>query len=384
VIYERLPSALSNHPDGMTRTELLAFLPDEARGVQPALLALFGLQWLIQMNADGTGYLAQRCMACRTDRDAQRATLVFSWLQIVVRSLLWLPIGLSLLVLMPPATDLVGAAFTADREASYVRGMMELLPPGARGLLLAAMLAALASTLDTHINWGASYFTNDLYGRLYCGALRGRHPKDRELVIVARLASLAIVVIALIVMTQLSSIQSAWKVSLLLGSGMGIMLLLRWMWWRITALGELACIVTSSVLSPVLLWWLPDSQEALRLLVLASVATFVGIGVSLAFPARDQASLNAFYARVRPPGFWAPMARACAEREGAAPARLRSGLLRTVAASLSLFCALVGLGSWLVGSTPTWLPSSALWSFGLLASSALLATAALTRAHTQR
>jgi Na+/proline symporter len=378
-VLTRLPRALEQHVSGLTVSELLAFTPDQAKDVGAALLTLLGLQWLVQMNADGTGYLAQRCMACRSDRDAVHATIVFAWTQIVLRSLVWVPIALSLLVLMPPAAELSGSALVADREQSYVRGMAALLPPGARGILLTAMLGALASTLDTHINWGASYFTNDLYGRLYCRGLRSREPADRELVRVARITSALIVLISLVIMTQLASIQDAWKITLLLGAGMGVMLILRWLWWRITALGELSAIVASSVLAPVLHASLPDTDEALRLLIVASASTLAGIGVSLGWPTRDRRGVETFYARVRPPGFWGPIAKACGDPEAASRTRLWQGLMRTAAASLALFSALVGLGSWLVGSAPSWLPFQPLWTALLLALAAGLLVALARR-----
>ena len=111
--------------------------------------------------------------------------------------------------------------------------------------MLAAMLAALASTIDTHLNWGASYWTNDLYHRFYCEAWRGRVPSQASLVWVARVASLLILLLALAIMTQLGSIRTAWQVSLLLGGGMGVLLVLRWFWWRITAWGEIAAVAAA-------------------------------------------------------------------------------------------------------------------------------------------
>jgi len=367
----RLPAVLEGHPDGLRASELLAFTPGQAHGVGGALLAVLGLQWLIQMNADGTGYLAQRCMACRSDADATQATLVFAWVQIFLRSLLWLPIGVGLLVLFEPgASD----AFVAEREASYVRGMAELLPSGLRGVLLTAMLAALASTLDTHMNWGASYLTNDLYGRVYCGVLKRREPTPAELVTVARLSNLLIVVLSLLIMTQLSSIQTAWQISLLLGAGMGVMLLLRWLWWRVTAAGELTCIIASTVLSPILIALLPGDQEALRLLLVALGATLAGVAVSLLHPPHDRQRVGEFYARVRPPGFWNPIARQHGDDPAEPRRRLWLGLARTTAAAVSLFCALVALGSWLVGGTvPSWFVFPSLWSPTLLAVAAVLA-----------
>jgi Na+/proline symporter len=344
-------------PGGLLPEQVLAFTPSQARDAGLLVLAVFALQWLVQMNADGTGYLAQRAMACRSDADARRAALVFAWLQIVVRSLLWLPIGLALLVLYPPTPGLEGAALVADREVTFVRGFAELLPAGARGLLLTAMLAALASTVDSHLNWGASYWTHDLYDRFVCRAWLGRTPSDRERVRVARLSNLAILAVALVIMTRLSSIQVAWQVSLLLGAGMGVPLVLRWLWWRMSAWGEIGAIAASALLAPLLLWLLPAEQEALRLLLMALGATGAAVGLSLALGPEDPERLRDFYRRVRPPGFWTPVSAACGADPAADRRRLGRGLARTATAALGLFCTLVGLGSWLAGSPPpTWWP----------------------------
>jgi len=358
-------------PGGIRPDEILAFTPGRAKDAGLAVLAVFGLQWLVQMNADGTGYLAQRTMACRTDADAVRATLVFSVTQILVRSLLWLPIGVGLLVLFPAEPGSVNAGVAAEREVTFVRGMAELLPTGVRGAMLAAMLAALASTIDTHVNWGASYWSNDLYGRFYC-SWRGRRPGPRALVRVARLSSALILAVALTVMTQLASIQAAWHASLLLGAGMGVPLVLRWVWWRVTAWGELSAILASLLLAPLLLW-LTD-HEALRLLAIAIASTTAAIATSLAGPAEPRGRLLAFYNQVRPPGFWGPIAREAGDTAGDGPHRLVRALAATALSALCLFCALTGLGSWLVeGTPPSWLPHGSTWIALLLTVAATVA-----------
>ncbi len=348
----------SGGPGGITPSEILAFTPSRAKDAGLVVLAVFGLQWLVQMNADGTGYLAQRSMACRSDADAKQAALIFTLLQVVLRSLLWLPIGLGLLLLFPPDLSLEIGALKADREVSFVAGMAELLPTGLRGLLLTAMLAALASTIDTHLNWGASYWTNDIYKRFICEAWRGRTPSQTSLVWVARGSNLLILVVALAIMTQLSSIQMAWQASLLLGAGMGVPLVLRWFWWRIGAWGEIGAIGASLLLAPLLLLWVPPEQEALRLLVMAVGSTGAGVGLSLALGAEPMGRLRAFYERVRPPGFWGPVAQAAGGDPRADARRLARGLGATAIASFSIFCVLAGLGTWLAGSPePTWWPA---------------------------
>ena len=359
---------------GLTRDETLAFTPSRARDAGLAVLAVFGLQWLVQMNADGTGYLAQRAMACRSDRDARQATIVFTFAQIGLRSLLWLPIGLGLLVLFPPDAALGAAALRSDREASFVRGIAELLPAGALGLMLTAMLAALASTIDSHLNWGASYFANDLYGRFICRAWRGREPSQRALVRVARIANVGIVAIALVVMTQLSSIQTAWRLSLLLGAGMGVLLVLRWLWWRLNSWGELASIAASAVLAPVLLATLPEEHEALRLLWMAGGSTLAGVTASLLTLPESQERLVAFYRSARPPGYWGPVAAAAGAEPRRDVRRLWRGVAGMSTCALCAFSLLTGLGSWLCHSpAPTWWPyAREMWITSLLVVGAAL------------
>ena len=359
----------SGGPAGMTTRELLSFTPSGAREASWAVLGVLALQWLVQMNADGTGYLAQRTMACRSDRDATQAALVFTFLQIVMRSLLWLPLGLGLLLLFPPDPSLSLDALRADREATFVRGMVAL-PPGLLGLMVTAMLAALASTIDTHLNWGASYWTHDLYDRVICRGWTGREPSERSLVWIARLSSGLILCASLAILPGLSSIQVAWHTSLLLGAGMGIVLVLRWLWWRITAWAELATLLASAVLAPVLLLALPPEREALRLLLMALFATGAGIATALLGPAEPLARLVDFYHRARPPGFWGPVAKACGAAPGSDTRRLGRGLAATGLAAWSVFASLTGAGTWLVGSpAPPWMPWRGVWIAGLLVSS---------------
>ena len=171
-------------------SELLALAPSAPHALFPFLM-LIGIQGLFWISSDGTGYLAQRSMACRSDHDARIAGVVFSWAQILLRSLLWLIIGVGLLVLYPfSPTEAAAEGFAAARELTFVQGIKEILPVGLRGIMITGMLAALASTVDTHLNWGASYWSNDIYRRFVCQSVLKRQPHGRELVWVARLSKI--------------------------------------------------------------------------------------------------------------------------------------------------------------------------------------------------
>ncbi|TLX54069.1 sodium transporter [Stutzerimonas nosocomialis] len=329
-------------------SKMLSFSPPSNAGeaLMP-FLVIIGLQWFFQMNSDGTGYLAQRSMACTNDREARIAGLVFTWLQIFLRSLFWLAIAIGLLVLYPFSVgDMSGDGFTAGREALFVQGINDLLPPGVRGLMLVGLLAALASTVDTHLNWGASYWSNDVYGGVVAPHLLKRKPKDRELVLVARLSNVLILVIAMIIMANLGSIQTAWFISLLFGAGMGSVLVLRWLWERINLYSELAAMGASLITAPLLLYFLgtdPDG-EWIRLGIMALVTTSVAILVTFITPETDDSTLKRFYERVRPLGFWPRAASLCGASNSASMKALGVRLGAVATTAISLYSLLVGVG----------------------------------------
>lgn len=349
-----------------TAARMLSFGPQTAPDLLMPFLIIIGMQWLFQMNADGTGYLAQRSMACRSDHDARVAGVLFAWLQVFLRSLVWLAIAVSLLVLYPFSPEAAGGeAFAASRELLFVTGVEELLPPGLRGLMLVGLLAALASTVDTHLNWGASYWSNDIYDRLVCQQWLKREPRGRELVVVARLSNVVILIIGLIVMANLGSIQTAWFISLLFGAGMGSVLVLRWLWERINLYSELAAMGVSLVTAPLLLILLGTGADTewLRLLIMASVTTAAAIGITYVTPPTNPAVLLAFYERVQPFGFWPTVAHAAGHHPDAPRHALWRQLRAVGATALSLFLLLLGCGRLMI-SPPG---ASALWTWSLIA-----------------
>lgn len=358
-----LPERLSALYGEARMSEMLSFSPIEGADAAATVLGLLGIQWFAQLNSDGTGYLAQRSMACRSDKDAKVAAVVFTYAQSVLRTLLWLPIVVGLMILYPAEAPVADEAATAAREGIFVLGVRDHLPTGALGLMLVGLLAALASTVDTHLNWGSSYWTNDFYDRLYCQRVKKQPADNRTLVRVARLSNLLILALALAVMSQLGSIQAAWKTSLLFGAGMGVPLLLRWLWHRQNAWGELVPIAASLVVAPLLLLWLPgDEHDALRLILMTAIATVGSVVASLVTAPVPAERLDDFYAKVRPPGFWGPVARRC----GLDPAEGRSdfwyGMAATFSAAGSVFALVVGGGTWILGAPAPFGLASGLWS----------------------
>jgi solute:Na+ symporter, SSS family len=249
----------------------------------------------------------QRLNTARSARDAQRASMLFIVLQYLVRSWPWFIIGITALVLIPigaeqGALDGAGGMVADDREMAYPVLMGYLLGPGILGLLVTSLLAAFMSTVDTHINWGASYMVTDVY-------LKARpDASDRSQVYVARLAVVGFVVLGVLVSFQIDTIEQAWRWVAALGAALGIPTALRWLWWRVNAWSEISAMTASFITSLVLIqsgYTITDLSRptyGITMLITVLVTTAVWLGVTFATKPESDETLNRFYRRVRPAG----------------------------------------------------------------------------------
>lgn len=195
-------------------------------------LAYAGVQWWAcwypGAEPGGGGYIAQRMMSTRSDKDAVYSTLFFQIAHYCLRPWAWILVALSAYLLYP---DLAAG----DERYGFVYAMRDHLPEGWRGLLLVAFLAAYMSTISTQLNWGASYLVNDVYRRF----LRPE-AKEEQLVLVSRFSTLLLLLLGIGCTTILDSISGAWGFIIQAGAGLGLVLILRWYWWRINVWSEIS------------------------------------------------------------------------------------------------------------------------------------------------
>ncbi len=278
--------------------QLITFLPD----FQGSDLAIFTFLVFIFVNwwggADGSGFLAQRLFSCKNGRHAVGALLWYNIWNYAIRAVPWVVVGLASLIYLP---DL------ADPEMAYPKMMVKFLPVGARGLVVAAMLAAFMSTVATHINWGASYLVNDLYKRFVV-----RKGSEHHYVVISKIMSVLVVLMGAYGAWKLNSVYRAWLFLSAMMAGGVLVPLLRWYWWRISAKSELWALVASFVISNALLVvpkirtgeWYPV-QVVLTILL----CTVFWLVVTFLTKPVDKEVLLAFYRRARPPGWWGPIAK---------------------------------------------------------------------------
>lgn len=289
--------------------------------------------WWAFRRSDGGGEFIQRISSVKTEKDAEKAAWFFNIMHYVVRTWPWILVALVALALYP---DL------EDPELGYPMLMLEFLPAGLLGLVVASLLAAFMSTMSTLINWSASYMTNDLYARFM-----RPHASQKELVFAARVASVIVLIIAGFAAFQSQSIATVYRLILAIGTGPGLVLILRWYWWRINAWAELASMVAgfiigflTSVENPI--YSLVIDDFGLRLMVTAGITLLIWVPVMLLTKPENDEKLDAFYTRVRPGGpGWARQR----ERTGIAPAQdLASDTQRVLAGVLILFGAMFAVG----------------------------------------
>jgi Na+/proline symporter len=310
-----------------------------------SLVVFLAVQWWASWypgaEPGGGGYVAQRIMSAKDERHGLLATLWFNIAHYALRPWPWILVGLFAAVTYPDLT-----AGGADPGRGYARAMVDLLPSPLRGLLLAAFAAAYMSTIATHLNWGTSYFVNDFWLRFV-----RRDAGTREQILVSRVATGALMLLALVVMRYLGTIEAGWRLLLGIGAGTGLVLILRWYWWRVNAWSELVAMGASLVVS-VWLWrgagMSADDPMALVLTVAATTAAW--LAATLLTRPEAPETLERFYQRARPGG---PGWRAVATRLGFAEDRIPGGALswvNWVAGWLAVYATLFGIGQLVIGT----------------------------------
>ncbi len=285
--------------------EILSFFPPEGAGwagAQVILIYLF-VVWWAHNNADGGGYIGQRLCSARSPRDAQAGAFLFTVANYVLRPWPWILVGLVSLILVPKGMDVlpgtIEAKILADREAAYPLLMEKLLPAGVLGLVIVGLLGAFMSTVDTHLNWGMSYLVNDMYARFI-----RKKAGTREVLFVSRLGVLIMALGAFAVAGQINSLEVAWKFHISLGAGLGLPVILRWLWWRANAWTEVSGMLAAGVTALYLHWGGKPPEFPVLLAAEVGVGFVVMMTVTLLTrPVRSDV-LRMFWLKVRPPGAW--------------------------------------------------------------------------------
>lgn len=279
--------------------QILNFTPDFSAGKMAIITfgVYLGVQWWASNGVDGSGYIAQRMFAAKNERHTLLATLWFNIAHYTLRPWPWILVALVAMVVYPNLGDPDHAnPMLQDPEAGYPLLMLEYLPVGLLGLMLTAFLAAFMSTIDTHLNWGASYLVNDFYKRFFKPEAEPQH-----YVAISRFAVILIMIVAGVTSLFMDSIAGAWKFLIALNAGIGLVQILRWYWWRINAWSEISAMLAALVVS-IVVFTLPQtkSEFAIQMLIIVPISTVVWVVVTFVTEPVSTETLTKFYSKVKP------------------------------------------------------------------------------------
>ena len=306
--------------------------------------------WYPGSEPGGGSYIAQRMLAARDERHAMAATLWFNIAHYALRPWPWIIVALASLLVFPTLGDIKAALPGIDdqllgNDIAYP-AMLTLLPHGLLGLLVASLLAAYVSTMSTHLNWGASYLVHDFYRRFI-----RRKAKERHYVLVSRLATAGLMLIAAGGVYLLFTAGEAFQLLLSIGAGTGLLYLLRWFWWRINAWSEIAAMASSFLIAVGLLVANKLGAEVpAHLALTGNVIATTAVWVTVTFLTRpaDRETLVRFCRLVRPAGPGWRDVRQAAGVVGS-PDSLPQAFLGWSLGCLMVYAALFGAGSFLYG-----------------------------------
>ncbi|MGB5550331.1 MAG: sodium:solute symporter family protein [Thermoanaerobaculia bacterium] len=350
-------------------TDKLSLLPDFS---DPALAVPFFLiplavqwwaAWYPGSEPGGGGYIAQRMLAAKDERNATAATLFFNVAHYALRPWPWILVALASVVVFPDLESLASAFPHIDpkvlRNDLAYPAMLTFLPHGLLGLVVGSLAAAYMSTISTHLNWGSSYIVNDCYRRFV-------RPEagERELVLIGRISTVILMVLAASLALQLENALQAFQILLQIGAGTGLLFILRWFWWRINAWSEIAAMVVS--FSVALAFFLQHKAASRtggttleswqELLVGVALTTAAWIVVTFLTRPTDESKLRSFYMKTRPggPGWTAVIDRAAAAGEPIATGEsewdVPAGLLAMLTGCFAVYSALFAVGHWIYGN----------------------------------
>jgi SSS family solute:Na+ symporter len=266
------------------------------------LLAFAGIQWWASWSPSydpgGGGSMAQRMMSVKSEKESMMATLLSQVINYALRPWPWIIISLCTVVLLPRTQG------TEQGTACY-NVIKNYMPYGTTGFLLVSFLGIYISILSVNLNTGASFLVNDLYKRFLAREEKFKNTeiRERHYVLVGKLMTIILMCIALYITTFFESLGRLWEFMLACFSGYGLVLILRWFWWRINAWSEITAATAPFIIVCITNVYFKTEFPA-DLYLIAGVTTAAWVIVTLLTSPVNSNVLKEFCRRINPAGFW--------------------------------------------------------------------------------
>ncbi len=343
----------------------------------PMLLMPLAVQWWAAWypgaEPGGGGYIAQRMLSAKDEKNAVGATLFFNFAHYALRPWPWIIVALASLVVYPEVADIQSTFSHVDQsivghDIAYP-AMISKLSPGFLGLVIASIIAAYMSTIGTHLNWGSSYAVNDFYKRFL-----KKDASEKDMVFWGRICTVVLMLFAGVLSLALTDATQAFNLLLLSGAGSGAIYLLRWFWWRINAYSEIFAMVFTTTVALVLTFAFNGEREALldlqigdfllaggsvKFLIAVLGTTIAWIVGTLVTKPESEETLRTFYRKCQPggPGWKKLIDKAVAEgdmidgEEHGKAWEVPLEILCVFIGCAFVYCSLFCIGSFVYGAT---------------------------------
>ncbi len=361
-------SNLITHPNVVDKISLIPEISNPSVLISLFIIPIAVQWWAVWYPGSepgGGGYIAQRMLAAKDEKNAIGATLLFNFAHYALRPWPWIIVALGSLILYPDLMSIkqefpnIEDQYLGNDIAYPV--MLTKLGSGWLGLVVASLIAAFMSTISTHLNWGASYLVSDFYQRFV-----KPEATEKELVGTARIVTAVLMIFsALMALTILENATQAFDILLLSGAGSGAIYLLRWFWWRINAWTEIVAMISATIVAFVLVFLVPTEAvetrlidgSTVKLLIAVAITTVVWISTTFLTKPESMDVLVNFYNKVHPGGpGWKKVTNYAAAQQielknPDATWDLPISLLNVFLGSIGIYSALFSIGYFVYGNT---------------------------------
>ncbi|MBT4415105.1 MAG: Na+:solute symporter [Flavobacteriaceae bacterium] len=350
---------LLNHPDVIPKLNLIPDIADTDLFIAVFIIPLAVQWWAVWYpgaEPGGGGYVAQRMLSAKDEKNAIWATLLFNFMHYAVRPWPWILIALASIVVFPNLESLqVAFPNTIVGNDLAYPAMISFLPSGLLGLLVASLIAAFMSTISTHLNWGSSYLVHDFYRRFFV-----KDKTEAHYVFVGRVFTVLLMVFSAFFALFLNNSLQAFGIILQIGAGTGLIFILRWFWYRVNVYSELTAMIVSFVVALAFEFIIPNNFSVEEKLIIGvTITTISWLIVTMITPPSSMDTLQNFYKKIQPGGpGWKKVIEE-SELKGIAITGKKekwdvpSGILCMLFGSISVYSILFGIGYILYSQTTT-------------------------------
>ena len=348
---------LLNHPDVIPKLSLIPNIADTDLFIAVFIIPLAVQWWAVWYpgaEPGGGGYVAQRMLSAKDEKNAIWATLLFNFMHYAVRPWPWILIALASIVVFPNLESLqVAFPNTIVGNDLAYPAMISFLPSGLLGLLVASLIAAFMSTISTHLNWGSSYLVHDFYRRFFI-----TDKSEKHYVFMGRVFTVLLMIISAFFALYLNNSLQAFGIILQIGAGTGLIFILRWFWYRINVYSELTAMIVSFLVALAFEFIIPNNFSVEEKLIIGvTITTISWLTITMITPPSSMDVLQNFYKKIQPGGpGWKKIVEE-SENSGVIISGKKekwdvpSGILCMVFGSISVYSVLFGVGYILYSKT---------------------------------